>query len=79
MAERAIPIGAHPSCEEGEVKTKCGVCGKPLGSFETIHVAEKGPRCYPCFNREMAEHTSPSEGNASPGVQPMSTMSAPVA
>jgi hypothetical protein len=38
------------------VKTKCGVCGKPLGSFETIHVAEKGPRCYPCFNREMAEH-----------------------
>jgi hypothetical protein len=27
-----------------------------MGPFETIHVAEKGPRCYPCFNREMAEH-----------------------
>jgi hypothetical protein len=38
------------------VNTNCGVCGKSLGSFETIHVADKGPRCYPCFNREMAEH-----------------------
>jgi hypothetical protein len=38
-----------------DVNTRCGVCGKPLESGETIHVAEKGPRCYPCFNREMAE------------------------
>jgi hypothetical protein len=38
-----------------DVMTRCGVCDKPLGSFETIQVAEKGPRCYPCFNREMAE------------------------
>ena len=37
------------------MNTRCGICEKPLGSFETIHVAEKGPRCYPCFNREMAE------------------------
>ena len=35
--------------------TKCGACGKPLGSFETIHVAAEGPRCYACFNRETAE------------------------
>jgi len=36
------------------METKCGACGRPLGSFETIHVAGKGPRCYPCFNRETA-------------------------
>jgi hypothetical protein len=37
------------------VKTKCGACGKPLGSGETVHVAGDGPRCYPCFNRETAD------------------------
>lgn len=37
------------------MKIKCGVCGKPLESFETIHVAVQGPRCYPCFNRETAD------------------------
>ena len=26
-----------------------------LGPSETIHVAGEGPRCYPCFNREIAE------------------------
>lgn len=35
--------------------TKCGACGKALGSGETIHVAGDGPRCYPCFNRETAD------------------------
>jgi hypothetical protein len=35
--------------------TTCGACGRPLGSFETIHVAGEGPRCYPCFNRETAD------------------------
>jgi hypothetical protein len=34
---------------------RCGSCHKPLESSETIHVAEKGPRCYPCFNRETAD------------------------
>ena len=33
---------------------KCAVCGKLLGSFESIHVAGEGPRCYPCFNRGTA-------------------------
>ena len=37
------------------MKTKCGACGKLLGSGETIHVAGDGPRCYSCFNREMAD------------------------
>jgi hypothetical protein len=37
------------------VKIRCGVCGKPLESGETIHVAEQGPRCYRCFNRETAD------------------------
>jgi hypothetical protein len=37
------------------MKTKCGACGQPLGSGETIHVAGDGPRCYPCFNREAAD------------------------
>lgn len=31
------------------------LCGAPLGSFETIHVAGGGPRCYPCFNRKTAD------------------------
>lgn len=35
--------------------TRCGACGKPLGSVETIHAAGAGPRCYPCFNRETAD------------------------
>jgi hypothetical protein len=35
--------------------TKCGACGKSLGSFETITVGETGDRCYACFNREMAD------------------------
>lgn len=35
--------------------TTCGSCGRPLGSFETIHVAGEGPRCYSCFNREAAD------------------------
>lgn len=30
-------------------------CGKPLESFETIHVAGEGLRCYRCFNNETAE------------------------
>jgi len=34
---------------------KCGACGKPLGSFETITLAGEGDRCHPCFNREMAD------------------------
>jgi len=34
---------------------KCGVCGKNLGPFESITVAGVGDRCYPCFNREMAD------------------------
>jgi hypothetical protein len=38
-----------------KVTTKCGACGKALGSSETIHVAGEGPRCYPCFNRETAD------------------------
>ena len=37
------------------MKTACGACGKPLESFETIHLTGEGPRCYPCFNRETAE------------------------
>jgi hypothetical protein len=36
------------------VKTTCGACGRPLESGETIHVAGQGPRCFPCFNREIA-------------------------
>ena len=35
--------------------TKCGACGKALGSGETIHVAGEGPRCHSCFNRETAD------------------------
>jgi hypothetical protein len=38
-----------------KVTTKCGACGKALGSGETIHVAGQGLRCYPCFNRETAD------------------------
>jgi hypothetical protein len=37
------------------METKCGACGRSLGSFESIHVAGEGPRCYPCFNRETAD------------------------
>jgi len=37
------------------METTCGACGKPLESFEMIHVAGEGPRCYPCFNRETAD------------------------
>ena len=35
--------------------SKCGACGKTLGPFESIEVAGVGDRCYPCFNREMAD------------------------
>jgi len=35
--------------------SKCGGCGKMLGPFESIAVAGVGDRCYPCFNREMAD------------------------
>jgi hypothetical protein len=34
---------------------KCGGCGAALGPAEVIHVAGEGPRCYLCFNREIAE------------------------
>jgi hypothetical protein len=34
---------------------KCGACGATLGPSEAIHVAGEGPRCYPCFNRAIAE------------------------
>lgn len=37
-----------------DVETSCGICGKPLESGETIHVAGLGPRCYRCFNHEAA-------------------------
>lgn len=37
------------------METNCDACGKPLGSFESIHVAGVGTRCYSCFNRETAE------------------------
>lgn len=37
------------------METTCGTCATPLESFETIHVAGEGPRCYRCFNRETAE------------------------
>jgi hypothetical protein len=33
----------------------CGARGATLGPSETIHLAGQGPRCYPCFNREVAE------------------------
>jgi len=33
----------------------CGACGAALGPSETIHVAGEGPRCYRCFNSEIAE------------------------
>jgi hypothetical protein len=46
------------------VKTRCGVCGRSLESFETIHVAEQGPRCYPCFNHEIAERMGVKFDNA---------------
>jgi hypothetical protein len=39
------------------METTRGACGKPLESFETIHVAGEAPLCYPCFNRERAELT----------------------
>jgi hypothetical protein len=45
----------RPSFRSMRVKTKCGACGKPLGSGETIHVAGDGVRCFPCFNRETAD------------------------
>jgi hypothetical protein len=35
--------------------TKCGACGKSVGSSETITVAGEGDRGYRCFNREMAD------------------------
>jgi hypothetical protein len=35
--------------------SKCGVCGQTLGPFECITVTGVGDRCYPCFNREMAD------------------------
>lgn len=35
--------------------SKCGACGKALGSFDSISVAGEGDRCHPCFNREMAD------------------------
>jgi hypothetical protein len=35
--------------------SKCGACGKMLGSFESITVGGVGERCYACFNREMAD------------------------
>jgi hypothetical protein len=38
------------------VKSTCGVCGKLLEPKETIDVAGHGPRCYPCVNRETADH-----------------------
>jgi hypothetical protein len=38
------------------VKSTCGVCDKLLEPKETIDVAGHGPRCYPCFNRETADH-----------------------
>jgi hypothetical protein len=34
---------------------RCGACGATLGPSETIHVLGEGPRCYPCFNRKIAE------------------------
>ena len=33
----------------------CALCGKSIESHETITVVDAGDRCYPCFNREMAE------------------------
>lgn len=33
----------------------CGACGATLERSDSIHVAGEGPRCYPCFNREIAE------------------------
>ena len=35
--------------------SKCGACGKALGSFEAITVVGEGDRCHGCFNREMAD------------------------
>lgn len=34
---------------------RCGACGATLEPSEAIHVAGEGPRCYRCFNREIAE------------------------
>jgi hypothetical protein len=53
IAELVFPLAAFVL--EHDVKTKCGACGKPLGSGETIHVAGGGPRCSPCFHRETAD------------------------
>lgn len=35
--------------------SRCGACGKALGSFETITVAGEGDRCHACFNRDMSD------------------------
>jgi hypothetical protein len=48
---------AHEGANMSE-DSKCGACGKMLGSFESITVAGVGDRCYPCFNREMADRLS---------------------
>ena len=42
----------HPGRDMSDT---CGACGATLEPSETIHVAGKGPRCYSCFNREIAE------------------------
>jgi len=49
--------------------TKCGACGKPLEAGETIDVAGRGPRCYPCFNCETAD--LPGIDFAEPRFQPI--------
>lgn len=48
MEESALQPGT-------DMSDTCGACGATLEPSETIHVAGNGPRCYSCFNREIAE------------------------
>ena len=38
-----------------DANPRCGSCGVPLGPFESITLSGEGTRCYPCFNRAMAD------------------------
>ena len=42
-------------CIQTDRSETCGACRARLGPSETIHLAGKGPRCYSCFNRDIAE------------------------
>lgn len=40
------------------MSTICGICGRSVESFETVHVAGEGPRCYAWFNLETGNRLS---------------------